>query len=310
MSTQQLETLPQVGRSLATLEEIERAAIYIAKSGLFGVKTQEQAAALMLVAQSEGSHYARAAMAYDVIQGRPALKSSEILSRFQGSGGKIRYKQTTETCCEVELEHPQGGSILIKWDMERARKAGLAEKDTWKKYPAALLRARAVAEGVRALYPACLGGFHASEEIQDFEPAAKKAEPAPAEAIDLGKVIDATAKALEAPKRSLKEIGAAVEEAYERAEKGGEFKVHIGGTNTYIPPAPPPEEAQAKWVQPFCKWLRTLKDQDKMREIVKKYCPLDKIGTLGFRQANGLATELSTVFDVYMPAIDFGGEDF
>jgi hypothetical protein len=40
------------GGALVPLAEIERAANYIAKSGMFGVKTQEQAAALMLVAQS------------------------------------------------------------------------------------------------------------------------------------------------------------------------------------------------------------------------------------------------------------------
>jgi hypothetical protein len=250
----------QNGGAIATLAEIERAAGYIAKSGLFGVKTQEQAAALMLVAQSEGSHYARAAMAYDVINGRPALKSSEILSRFQGSGGKIRYKQTTETCCEVELEHPQGGSLAIKWDMDRARKAGLADKDTWKKYPAALLRARAVAEGVRALYPACLGGFHAAEEVQDFAP-----EP-PA-----------------APIRA-------------EAEAVGEAAKDTPVTYSAAEASPPCiSESEAKNI---CDFIRNLGDKNKAREVIAKHCEPKKIGALSHAQADRLVAELRDAFCV------------
>jgi hypothetical protein len=50
----------------------------IAKSGLFGMKTPDQALALMLIAQAEGMHPAIAARDYHVIQadqrlrGRPA----------------------------------------------------------------------------------------------------------------------------------------------------------------------------------------------------------------------------------------------
>jgi hypothetical protein len=262
-----------VGGAAASLAEIERAAIYIAKSGLFGVKTQEQAAALMLVAQSEGSHYARAAMAYDVINGRPALKSSEILSRFQGSGGKIRYKRTDETCCEVELEHPQGGSLAIKWDMDRARKAGLADKDTWKKYPAALLRARAVAEGVRALYPACLGGFHATEEVQDFGDGNPKS-PIKAEA----------------------EVVAETPVTYSAAE----LKVNIDGAT----PAPPAANGKPGCIsgsetKNICSWIKgELPDQGKALQVVGKYCKPENIGTISHAQADKLVSELCSVFGI------------
>jgi hypothetical protein len=276
MSNTQIAAMPQTqngGGALATLAEIERAAIYIAKSGLFGVKTQDQAAALMLVAQSEGSHYARAAMAYDVINGKPALKSSEILSRFQGAGGKIRYKQTTDACCEVELEHPQGGSLVIKWDIERAKKAGLAEKDTWKKYPAAMLRARAVAEGVRALYPTCLGGFHATEEVQDFGDGNPK-PPIKAEA----------------------EVVAETPVTHSAAE----LKVNIDG----VTPAPPPANGKPGCISEsetknICSWIKSeLPDQGKALQIVGKYCKPENIGTISHAQADKLVSELCSVFGI------------
>jgi hypothetical protein len=43
------------------LSDIERMAGAIAKSGLFGMKTPDQALALMLIAQAEGMHPALAA---------------------------------------------------------------------------------------------------------------------------------------------------------------------------------------------------------------------------------------------------------
>jgi len=49
-----------------------------------------------------------------------------------------------------------------------AQRAGLAGKDNWKKTPRAMLRARCIAEGVRATYPAALGGQLIVEEAADL----------------------------------------------------------------------------------------------------------------------------------------------
>ena len=43
-----------------SIPDVERMAIAIAKSGLFGAKSPEQAFALMLIAQAEGRHPAEA----------------------------------------------------------------------------------------------------------------------------------------------------------------------------------------------------------------------------------------------------------
>ena len=67
---------------IVPMQDIERMGTAVAKSGLFGIKTQEQAVALMLIAQAEGLHPAIAARDYHVIQGRPALdrKSTRLNS--------------------------------------------------------------------------------------------------------------------------------------------------------------------------------------------------------------------------------------
>lgn len=159
-----------MSNDLVPMDALERMAAAIAKSGLFGLKTPEQAIALMLVAQAEGLHPATAAMEYDIIQGRPARKSSAMLSRFQASGGKMRYTERTDARVAAVFSHPQGGEIEIDWTMERAKKAGLGGKDNWQKWPRQMLSARVISEGVRAVFPGATGMFYEPGEVADMEP--------------------------------------------------------------------------------------------------------------------------------------------
>jgi len=71
--------------------DIERLAASIAKSGLFGIKTTDQAVALMMIAHAEGRHPALAARDYDIIQGRPAKKAEAMLRDFLDAGGKVQW---------------------------------------------------------------------------------------------------------------------------------------------------------------------------------------------------------------------------
>jgi hypothetical protein len=152
-----------------SVQDITAMAQAITKSGLFGIKTADQAVALMLVAQSEGRHPASVASEFDIIQGRPALKSQAALARFQAAGGKIQWVERTDSKASAKFSHAQGGELLVEWTIEQARDAGLTSKQTWKQYARAMLSARVVAEGVRACYPACLNGVYLAEEVQDFD---------------------------------------------------------------------------------------------------------------------------------------------
>jgi hypothetical protein len=152
-----------------SVSDIETMAKAITKSGLFGIKSPDQAVALMLVAQSEGRHPASVASEYDIIQGRPALKSQAALARFQAAGGKIQWTSRGPTKCAAKFSHAQGGELEITWTMDRANAAGLTGKQTWKQYPDQMLSARVVAEGVRAVFPACLNGVYLAEEVADFD---------------------------------------------------------------------------------------------------------------------------------------------
>ena len=159
--------------------DIERLAASIAQSGLFGIKTKDQAIALMMIAHAEGRHPALAARDYDVIQGRPAKKAEAMLRDFLEAGGKAQWHALSDEIADATFSHPSGGSVRIMWDMERAAKAGLGGKDNWKKFPRQMLRSRTVSEGVRTVWPMATSGMHVPEETVDFAGTTLDAEPEP-----------------------------------------------------------------------------------------------------------------------------------
>lgn len=153
--------------------DIERMANAITASKLFGVKTQNEAIALMLIAQAEGSHPATAARDYHVIQGRPALKADAMLARFQQAGGSVQWKVYTDEQVTGVFTHPAGGTLEVCWTIAQAKSIGIANKDNWRNYPRAMLRARCISEGIRSVYPGCVVGVYTPEEVEDFTPEVK-----------------------------------------------------------------------------------------------------------------------------------------
>ena len=157
--------------ALVAFSEMERMATAIAKSGLFGMKTQDEVLALMSIAQAEGLHPAIAARDYHIISGRPALKADAMLARFQTSGGKVNWVSYTDTVVTGVFSHPQGGEVSITWNVDMANKLGFLRKENWRNYPRAMMRARCISEGIRTVYPACVAGLYSPEEVADFAPA-------------------------------------------------------------------------------------------------------------------------------------------
>lgn len=175
--------------ALVAFNEMESMAIAAAKSNLFGIKTPEQAVALMLLCQAEGLHPGIALRDYHLIQGRPALKADAMLARFQQAGGTVNWKVYTNEEVTGIFSHPQGGSLEVSWTLAQAKSIGIANKDNWKNYPRAMLRARCLSEGIRSVYPGCVVGVYSVEETQDFEPKGKPVDMGTAERVDVQPVI-------------------------------------------------------------------------------------------------------------------------
>ncbi len=150
------------------MADIQRMAESVAKSGLFGVKTADQALALMMISQAEGRHPALAARDYDIIQGRPAKKAEAMMRDFLESGGKVEWHQLDDKAAIATFSHPSGGSVKIDWTMARAVAAGLGGRDMWKKFPRQMLRSRTVSEGIRTVCPMATSGMYVPEEVSDI----------------------------------------------------------------------------------------------------------------------------------------------
>jgi hypothetical protein len=169
-----------------TFRELQMLATSIATSGLFGMKTPDQAMSLMMIAQAEGRHPALAARDYDVIQGRPAKKAEAMQRDFMAAGGKIEWHTLSDERADATFSHPQGGSVRIEWDMPRAKKAGLLGKDMYSKFPRQMLRSRTISEGVRTVWPLATSGLYVPEEAADMAPPPHREPP------HAGPTIDAT----------------------------------------------------------------------------------------------------------------------
>jgi len=229
--------------NLVPINDIEKMATAVAKSGLFGVKNPEQAMALMLIAQAEGMHPAIAARDYHVIQGRPALKADAMMARFQSSGGKVEWKVYTDKEVTGVFSHPSGGSVSITWTFEMATKIGLTGKDNWRNYARAMLRARCISEGIRTVYPGCVVGTYTPEEVQDFEP--KKNYSAPVKDMGSAEVI--------------------TPEEIEALSEPSDFQIFLPDGSVYANC-----NDSEEWIASYATMIRAIRDSAKLDKASKK----------------------------------------
>jgi hypothetical protein len=155
--------------NIIPIDQVRVMAKSASASKLFSAKAEEQVFTLMLIAQAENIHPMKALMAYDIIQGQPALKASEALARFMDCGGKIKWIKSDEKSAKAEFTHASSGTFEYEYTVQDATEAGLINKDNWKKNLKAMLRARCTSAGIRMSYPRCLNNMYLSDEVADFD---------------------------------------------------------------------------------------------------------------------------------------------
>ena len=175
--------------NLVPIGDIQTMAEVAAKSKMFGFKSTEEAMAIMLLCQAENLHPAIAMRDFHVIQGRPALKADAMLARFQQAGGSVNWKVYEDEQVTGIFSHPQGGTLEVSWLLSKAKLIGIASKDNWKNYPRAMLRARCISEGIRAVYPGCVVGVYTPEETENFSSHRQDPSPLPQAPVTLVKEV-------------------------------------------------------------------------------------------------------------------------
>lgn len=159
---------------------IEGLAQAVCKSGLYQIKTPEQAQVLMHLCRSKGLDPIQAVERYHIMNGgRPSMRADAMLAEFQRQGGRVRWLERNERVARAEFAHELGGTIEVEWTIEMAQKAGLLRNQTWSSYPRQMLTARVISEGVRTVLPGVVSGIYTPEEEGDID-AVRAPAPAPA----------------------------------------------------------------------------------------------------------------------------------
>lgn len=106
----------------------------------------------------------------NVIKGKPALSADLIAALVRRAGHRLRVEgdDTYAQVTIIRADDPDYIPKPVRWDMERAKRAGLLGNPSWQKYPAAMLRARAISEAARAWANDALYGFiYTPEELDN-----------------------------------------------------------------------------------------------------------------------------------------------
>src|ERR1035438_8461866 len=100
-----------------------------------------------------------------IIEGKPSASSGLISALVRRAGHKLRVTgNDKEATAHIVRADDPDFTFEARWTLERAKAADLAGKGTWKKYPAAMLKARAISEVARAACEEALFGLHYTPE--------------------------------------------------------------------------------------------------------------------------------------------------
>lgn len=104
-----------------------------------------------------------------VISGKLGLSAEFMRSLVLASGHKLRVFMDNGTAVAqgVRRDDPDF-TFEARWDIDRAKAAGLGSGDNWKKHPTAMLKARATTELCRDAFADVIHGFRSAEELDEI----------------------------------------------------------------------------------------------------------------------------------------------
>lgn len=156
----------------------------LAPSGLLPREYQQNPANLLFALQYADALDVKpihAITSIHVINGKPSASAELIASVVRRAGHKLRVTADDQEATAVLIRaDDQGFEYTATWDLKRAQTAGLTSNPTWKKFPAAMLRSRAVTEVCRmGASDALYGVTHTPDELGgDFADAPEATAPA------------------------------------------------------------------------------------------------------------------------------------
>jgi hypothetical protein len=154
----------------ASLPEKMEWARAVASSNLLPKQYRDNPANLLFAveyADALGVSRINAITSIHVIEGKPSASADLIASLVRRAGHRLRV-MGDDTYAEahlIRIDDPEF-TYKVRWDLDKARMAGLLGKGVWKSYPGAMLRSRAITEVARmGASDALFGVIYSSEEL-------------------------------------------------------------------------------------------------------------------------------------------------
>jgi len=152
-------------------------ALHMAKlfhqSGMFAVQSEAQAFVILSMGMELGLSATQAFRSIHVIKGKPCLSADLMVGLCKASPACRCFElvESTDEIATYRTQRKGESETAMSFTMKDAQRAGLVvDGGNWRKYPAAMLRARAASALARAVYPDVCAGMYTPDEMLNVVP--------------------------------------------------------------------------------------------------------------------------------------------
>jgi len=170
VSNRALSIVPTPGSEVEWWNMAQQQAGMLVKTGFLpdSIKTPEQAIAIMMKGRELGIPSMYALSNIVIIKGKPTCNSELMLALIYRDHGDaaMRIVESTNEACQIAYRRARWSKEQVyAFTAQDAQRAGLMTTDTWKKYTAAMLRARCISAVARMAFPDSIAGMYTPEEL-------------------------------------------------------------------------------------------------------------------------------------------------
>jgi hypothetical protein len=171
METKALAIRPQLTPGIWNM--IAAVAPAMHKARLFNMASPEQAMAIMLKGHELGLGLTASFEFVQVVEGRPALSPRGMLALIHNSPEcagvqvvDVLDDKKAVIGCTATMKRRNGFEYSVTWTMADAQRAGVIKSGSgWEKYPANMLRWRAIGFCADVVFPDVIGGMKRADEL-------------------------------------------------------------------------------------------------------------------------------------------------
>jgi hypothetical protein len=143
------------GVQLQSIDDVARVSDMFAKSGFFtDAREAAQCGVKIMAGAAWGIDPFTAMVGIHIISNKPSVSAGLMAAAVKGHPKyDYRVRERTAEACRIEFFEGSESLGVSEYTMDMAARAGLNGSATWKKFPEAMLFARAMSSGVRAFTP-------------------------------------------------------------------------------------------------------------------------------------------------------------